>query len=74
MQASVRSSLGICIAQLEDQLERQANELRQQRALRGALDNQLDSKQQEIHWLRNRVCQLQHGQYVEKCIAARASS
>lgn len=67
MQASVRSSLRSCAAQLEDQLGRQADELRQQRALRNVLDDQLDSNQQEMHLLRNRVCQLQHGQYVQKC-------
>ena len=62
MQARVRSILGTCIAQLEDQLERQTNELKQQRAITRSLDAQLDCKQQEIQWLRDRVCQLQHSQ------------
>lgn len=74
MQATVRSVLGTCIAQLEEQLERQTSELKQQEAMTSSLSAQLVCKQREIHWLRDRVCQLQHGKYVRQSMAARAST
>ena len=66
--------MGTCIAQLEDRLEMRTNDLEKQRALTSVLDAQLVLQQQEIQWLRNRVCQLQHGQYIRKSIAARSST
>lgn len=73
-QATVRSVLGTCIAQLEEQLERQTSELKQQEAMTSSLSAQLVCKQREIQWLRDRVCQLQHGKYVRQSMAARAST
>ena len=69
MQVSVRS-----LAQLEDQLERQTSELKQQRAANNSLNAQLFTKQQEIQWLHDRVCQLQRGQYIRHIIAATSST
>ena len=74
MQAGVKSILGTCIAQLEDQLERQSSELKQQRAMTSSLTDELDCKQQEICWLRDRVCQLQHSQHVRQSTAARTAT
>ena len=74
MQASVTSLMGTCIAELEDRLEMQSSQLRQERAVTCVLDAQLVAKQQEIQWLRNRVCQLQYGHYTKRITAARAST
>ena len=74
MQAGVTSVLGTCIAQLEGQVERQTSELKQQRAMASSLSAQVDRKQREVHWLRDRVCQLQQGKYVRQSMAARSTS
>lgn len=74
MQASVRALQATCIAQLEEELERQSNQLRHQRAMTRVLQVQLGSNKQEIQWLRDRVCQLQHGQHIRHSIAARPAA
>ncbi|KAL3156365.1 hypothetical protein ABBQ38_000680 [Trebouxia sp. C0009 RCD-2024] len=73
-QASVRALQATCIAQLEEELERQSNQLRHQRAMTRVLQVQLGSNKQEIQWLRDRVCQLQHGQHIRHSIAARPAA
>ncbi|KAL3132052.1 hypothetical protein ABBQ32_008669 [Trebouxia sp. C0010 RCD-2024] len=73
-QASVRALQATCIAQLEEELERQSNQLRHQRAMTRVLQVQLGSNKQEIQWLRDRVCQLQHGQHIRHTIAARPAT
>ena len=74
MQAGLKSALQVTIAELEDRLEVQSSQLRQERAVTSVLDAQLVAKQQEIQWLRNRVCQLQHGEYTRRILAAREST
>ena len=74
MQAGLKSTLQVSIAELEDRLEVQSSELRHEKAVTSVLDAQLVAKQQEIQWLRNRVCQLQHGQYTSRITAARTST
>lgn len=74
MQAGLKSALQVSIAELEDRLEVQSSQLRQERAVTSVLDAQLVAKQQEIQWLRNRVCQLQHGEYTRRILAAREST
>ena len=74
MQAGLKSALQVSIAELEDRLEVQSSQLRQERAVTSVLDAQLVAKQQEIQWLRNRVCQLQHSEYTRRVLAAREST
>ena len=68
----MRALQATCIAQLEDELETQGTQLKRQKQLTSVQHALLVSSRQEVAWLRDRVCQLQHIQHLERSLSARA--